>query len=43
VQVVPGEYAVKTFKDEGQAAWVFNGEYWKAREKRDWSSCPDIM
>ncbi|GAQ82863.1 hypothetical protein KFL_001270060 [Klebsormidium nitens] len=42
-QAVPGEVNVKTAKDEGQAAWVFNGEYWKARERRDWSACPDIM
>ena len=27
----------------GEEYWVFNGEYWKARDKGDWSVCEEIF
>ncbi|KAH7365710.1 hypothetical protein KP509_18G041900 [Ceratopteris richardii] len=42
-QRVPGTSQVKTGEDGEEPTWVFNGQYWKAREKQDWSLCPDIM
>ena len=27
----------------GEEYWLYNGQYWKAREKRDWRGCEDIF
>ena len=35
----------KRVEDEengGKLIYVYNGGYWEAKEKQDWSSCPDI-
>jgi hypothetical protein len=26
----------------GSSAWQFTGSYWLARERGDWSGCPDV-
>jgi len=41
------EHQPKWFKkvmdpDVGQESWTSNGQYFLAREKHDWSACPDI-
>ncbi|MCO5593728.1 hypothetical protein L7F22_047745 [Adiantum nelumboides] len=43
-QRVPGVSQVTTAGEtDEEPTWVFNGEYWRAREKQDWRKCPDIM
>ncbi|MCO5563921.1 hypothetical protein L7F22_017573 [Adiantum nelumboides] len=43
-QRVPGVSQVNTAGEaDEEPTWVFNGEYWRAREKQDWRKCPDIM
>lgn len=27
----------------GSLVHVYNGKYWEAKEKKDWSMCPDIF
>jgi hypothetical protein len=27
----------------GEEYWVYNGQYWRCRERRDWSACEDIF
>lgn len=29
--------------DDAELAWLYNGQYWDARERKAWQSCPDIM
>eukprot|EP00250_Pteridium_aquilinum_P002584 c12805_g1_i1 orf=179-3232(+) len=43
-QRVPGVSQVKVAAEgDEEPTWVFNGQYWKARERQDWRTCPDIM
>jgi len=30
-------------EENGEKAWLFNGKYFKQREKGDWSMCPDLF
>jgi hypothetical protein len=39
----PNWFVKTTDKLTGEHFWDYNGEYWKAREKGDWSACDDIF
>lgn len=43
-QRVLGASQVKSAADgDAEPTWIFNGQYWDARESRAWQDCPDIM
>lgn len=37
-----GSQLVRLPKEPPPPLWEFTGEYWEAKQKLDWSRCPDI-